>query len=189
MKPNGTKAVVRKNASEWRYVSVTKQFFTKEKAKHDDKFANTFISKCNFAHLWPCLGLVYKGQLAGAIGWRITKRRPYTANLEILITFSKYRRLGVATKLCNKFLEKVQAAEYWRVSSEPEAVPFYESLGVVFLGRQKSGCLLAVGRLATTFEGCNYDLEDEVIQAKVQRKGRGGCVEVFKVGANKKPSD
>ena len=121
----------------------------------------------------------------GAIAWTISKRNPKVANLQLLHTFAAHRRRGVATTLCNYFLFKVQfEATHFRVSCEADAQFFYESLGVKFLGKQKSGCLLAVARIGqdkvrATFGDCVYDLEDPVVRSAVNRKGKGGCVEVF----------
>ena len=151
-----------------------------------DSFAKTFRAKADAFDLWPCLGVWNdRQQLMGAIIWTITQRQPHIANLQLLHTFAEYRRQGVASKLCVECLNRVRGlgAEYLRVSSEPESVAFYKSLGIQFLGRQKSGCLLAMGRLTGTdgdFRQLNYSLEHEPIRKAVFRKGKGGCVEVFK---------
>ena len=147
----------------------------------EDRFAKTFRAKADMMNLWGnCCGIQVGRQLAGAITWTITKRDPKMANLQLLHTFAAYRRQGIATRLCRLFLRRIRGrAVYLRVSAEPEAVLFYQSLGMVFLGEQKSGCLLSVGRVRSTFRACVYDLTDSVIAAAVHRKGRGGCVTVY----------
>lgn len=148
----------------------------------ENQFAKTFMAKANMLELWPVLGAWKAGRLIGAIAWTITIRKPHTANLQLLHTFHEYRRQGVARELCCLMLARVVAhgATYIRISSEPEAEGFYASLGVRFLGRQKSGCLLAVGRVeGNGWEGCVWDREDPVAVKAATRKGKGGCVQLF----------
>lgn len=176
--------MARRRESILKWTEVTRKRWISALARAEypqDQFAKTFLAKANMMDLWPCLGLADDSGLAGAIAWTVTKQRPHVANLQLLHTFSRCRRLGVATRLCYAFLDAAEAlgADYFRVSAEPPARAFYESLGVRFLGRQKSGCLLAVGRLGRTFRECVYDLDDETIWGAVTRKGKGGCVEVF----------
>jgi hypothetical protein len=69
---------------------------------------------------------------------------------------------------------------YFRVSSEPDAVGFYEALGFTFLGKQKSGCQLSMFKI----NGSNpkdgiYNIDDPAINKAVHKRGKGGCVEVF----------
>lgn len=177
--------MARKNEDLLRFRETSRQEFV-EAITDDpaDKFAKTFVAKADYQELWPVWGCwdtrrYTPSQLMGAISWTVGKRRPEMVNLQLLHTFAKYRRQGVATYLCNQFLWHInlQGLGYWRVSSEPEAVPFYESLGIEFLGIQKSGCRLAVARVGTTFESCQYDISDKVIYDAVHKKGKGGCVE------------
>lgn len=146
-----------------------------------DSFAKTFRAKADAFDLWPCLGAWNKVGLLGAISWTIGKREP-TANLQLLHTFYDFRRQGVARALCLECLRRARdsGATFFRVSSEPESRGFYESLGVVFLGRQKSGCLLSIGRIVgKSFGELDYSLQQSTVNKAVYRKGKGGCVEVF----------
>jgi GNAT superfamily N-acetyltransferase len=172
--------------STFRLLSTSvEEFKTAITSDKRDNFAKTFVAKANYQGLWPAVGYWrikdHTRQLAGAITWTLSKRKPVVANLQLLHTFAAFRRQGVGRVLCNHFLKTVvkDGAEYWRVSAEVEAIPFYESLGIRFLGRQKSGCQLAVARVAGSFGGCMVDLQDPVIRAAVYKKGKGGCVEVF----------
>jgi hypothetical protein len=66
-----------------------------------------------------------------------------------------------------------------RVSSEIPAIPFYKKLGIQFVGKQKSGCLLAMFKLnAHRFEEIDYSLDDVIYKAAT-KKGKGGCIELF----------
>lgn len=156
------------------------RFITSDRA---DSFAKTFVAKADYQELWPALGCWIGKSLAGAIIWTISKRKPVVANLQLLHTFAKFRRRGVGTVLCRRFLESINSSElnvsYWRVSAEPGAVEFYKSMGIKFLGKQKSGCQLAIAKLTATFEESVADLEDEIVRKAVYRNGKGGCVEVF----------
>lgn len=176
-------------------LTTREQFIASIDSDPGNKFAKTFVSKANMLGLWPCLGCWEGDELLGAIAWSISKRQPYTANLQLLHTFAAYRRQGVAKLLCNAFLEQIHVQQktqrevvYFRVSSEPVAREFYESLGIVFLGRQKSGCLLSIGRIeGGTFAEIAYSLDDPIILAKCSRKGKGGCVELFQCTNKKTP--
>lgn len=150
----------------------------------NDKFAKTFVSKANTGgdRFWnECYGIT-DGELMGAIIITISKRFPKIANLQLLHTFAKHRRKGVAKKLCLDGLKRVRqgGATYLRVSSEVPAVPFYESIGFKMLGEQKSKCQLSMFKIKgdTFFEG-DYDINDPVIKRAVFSTAKGGCVRVF----------
>ena len=146
-----------------------------------DKFAKTFRAKANMLGLWPCLGAWSSSKLLGAIAWTIGARQPKVANLQLLHVFASNRLSGVGRNLCNQFIVRVikEEAEYFRVSSEPTAVEFYRKLGITFLGKQKSGCLLSIAKLGATYKTCKYDPEDPVIAKALCKKGKGGCIEFF----------
>ena len=161
-----------------------KETFEKHITDHkDDRFAKTFVSKANMQGLWEnCIGLYEGDELLGAITYSISKRIPYVCNLQLLHTFQKHRRKGVAKKLCNWLLDYTYEnfVTYLRVSSEIPAIPFYESLGMVMLGEQKSGCQLSACKITSkNFSECEYNVNDPVIKKMVYRKGKGGCVKVF----------
>jgi GNAT superfamily N-acetyltransferase len=145
-----------------------------------DKFAKTFVSKADMQFLWEkCDGAFDdSGNLMGAVIMTVSKRTPYIANLQLLHTFAAHRRKGVARALMEHQISFAETyCEYFRVSSEPEAVPFYESIGLKFWGKQKSGCQLCIFRF---MEDRNmYYIKDPVIRAAVFRKGKGGVVELF----------
>lgn len=118
---------------------------SKDKA---DSFAKTFVSKADMQSNWgDCVGAFdEEGSLMGAIITTIGKRNPKVANLQLLHTFVKHRRKGVAKTLTISSYEiaKKEGAVYFRVSAEPGAVAFYESVGFKFWGLQKSGCSLSI---------------------------------------------
>ena len=148
-----------------------------------DGFAKTFIAKADMQEQWGyCIGAFDGDELLAAIITTISKREPYTANLQLLHTFAKHRGKGAARLLCEDSLIRVrqQGAKYFRVSSEVESVGFYQKIGFKFWGKQKSGCQLSIFRIAgDTFASGDYDYSDRAIQAAIHRKGKGGCVEVF----------
>ena len=147
-----------------------------------DSFAKTFVAKADMQDIWSnCIGC-WENELMGAIITTRSKRTPYIFNLQLLHTFSKHRRKGVARILTQDSLDRAQGlgTSYYRVSAEPDAVPFYESMGFKFLGKQKSGCSLSMFKInGKDFSGGIYDLEDTVIRSAVYKKGKGGCVQVY----------
>ena len=151
----------------------------------DDNFAKTFRAKADMQDLWgSCTGLYddVTEELMGAIIVSYSKRTPIIANLQLLHTFAKHRRKGVAKILCNWGFRdaKLHSATYLRVSAEKPAVPFYEAIGMTMLGEQKSGSQLSMCRLqGTGWAECDYSLSDSTIHAAVHKKGKGGCVKIF----------
>lgn len=151
---------------------------TKEKA---DRFAYTFVAKCEMINAWDrCMGVWIGGKLAGAIVVTISKRKPLTANLQLLHTFYEFRGRGVASLLCEYGLQYAfeNHAEYFRVSSELDAVPFYKKFGFKMVGRQKTA-QLAMFRLQSPVIDQNDMKLDPYIWEQMNRKGKGGCIECF----------
>ena len=153
-----------------------------------DAFAKTFVAKADMQEQWQyCIGYwegAAEQELAGAIITTRSKKTPYVFNLQLLHTFAKHRRKGVARVLTQDSLDRAQGlgTSYYRVSAEPDAVVFYESMGFRFLGKQKSGCSLSMFKInGKNFADGIYDLTDPVIHAAVYKKGKGGCVEVFEM--------
>lgn len=148
-----------------------------------DNFAKTFVAKANMQKQWDfCVGAWDEDNLMGAIITTISKRSPVVANLQLLHTFNKYRGKGVAKALCEDSLDFAirNGASYFRVSAEPDAVKFYEKIGFKMLGRQKSNCQLSMFKVESrSFHEGNYDIRDPVISKAVNKKGKGGCVEIF----------
>jgi len=155
-----------------------------------DQFAKTFVAKANMMKQWEnCIGAWDVDELMGAIIITVSKRAPKIANLQLLHTFAKHRRKGVARELCLDGLQRCRIdgqAQYLRVSAEPSAVPFYESLGMVMLGKQKSGSKLSMFRIdGSDFRDGLYDINEKIIQKAVLRRGKdgrvlkGGCVEIY----------
>ena len=65
-----------------------------------DAFAKTFVAKADMQENWDsCQGYWVDDELFGAIIVTISKREPKTANLQLLHTFAKHRRKGVAKVL------------------------------------------------------------------------------------------
>jgi ribosomal protein S18 acetylase RimI-like enzyme len=149
-----------------------------------DKFAKTFRAKADMQKQWPhCQGCwSEQGELMGAIIVTKSKRLPHVYNLQLLHTFAAHRKLGVGRFLVESILSQIDNETdcYFRVSSEPDAVGFYEALGFTFLGKQKSGCQLSMFRIngASPSQGI-YSLGEEAISKAVYKRGKGGCVEVF----------
>lgn len=149
-----------------------------------DKFAKTFVAKADMQEQWDeCWGAFSDDdELMAAIITTLSKRVPRVANLQLLHTFAKHRGKGAARVLCEDSLRqmKKRGAAFYRVSSEPESVGFYEKIGFKFWGKQKSGCQLSVFRVTSNkFSECQYDYNDTVIYNAINKKGKGGCVELF----------
>lgn len=165
--------------------SVTRdQFISAISNDKADGFAKTFRSKADMGGYWDrCTGIFIGDELMGAIIVTVSIRKPHVANLQLLHTFAKHRRKGVAKQLCVSSLEKLfedRIAFYMRVSSEIPAIPFYEKIGWTMLGEQKSGCQLGMMKITSpNFADCEYDINDPVINKAVNKKGKGGCVKVF----------
>jgi GNAT superfamily N-acetyltransferase len=156
----------------------------------EDNFARTFVAKADMQEQWDyCLGLFDNtGDLMAAIITTISKRKPFVANLQLLHTFAKHRGQGAARLLCEQSLLNVKnhGAVYFRVSSEINAVAFYEKIGFKFWGKQKSGCQLSIFRIdGGTFAEGDYDYYDSMIHNAIHKKGKGGCVELFDIAKNK----
>jgi hypothetical protein len=177
------KSVVRNLENSFQLNNVTKEqfksFISKDK---EDNFAKTFVSKCDMLEAWNMVtGYWQDDQLCGAILVTISKKLPRVANLQLLHTFNAHRRKGVAKELCCHGLVYAYSlrCQYFRVSSEPESVDFYKRLGIKFLGKQKSGCQLAMFQVISPyFEEIDYNV-DSTIYAAMTKKGKGGCVETF----------
>lgn len=152
-----------------------------------DKFAKTFVAKASMQEQWGhCQGCFDgEGNLMGAIIVTKSKRLPTVYNLQLLHTFAVHRKKGVGRFLVESALRAIgnQTDTYFRVSSEPSAVGFYEALGFKFLGKQKSGSQLSMFRIngANPAEGI-YSMSEEAIHKAVNKRGKGGCVEVFDCG-------
>ena len=156
----------------------TKEIFQKSiSSNKEDSFARTFISKADMQNLWDrCIGAFDEnGDLMGAIITTVGKYNK-VANLQLLHTFFKHRKKGVAKYLVNDSVCKsVEAgALYYRVSSEIPSVEFYEKCGFKFWGKQKSGCSLSIFRLngKNVSDGI-YDIKDPIIFCALFGKKKG----------------
>ena len=143
-----------------------------------NKFAKTFVAKADMLGAWDqCHALAHTKtkEIAGAVIWTISKRAPYVCNLQLLHTFAKFRGQGVGKILMDTAMMSAMSrgAQYFRVSSEPESVAFYEKIGYRFWGKQKSGCQLCIFKLPGI-----YTLDYDVIWKAIHRKGKGGVVEL-----------
>lgn len=149
-----------------------------------DSFAKTFVAKADMQKQWDrCIGAFDENNnLMGAIICTHSKRSPYVANLQLLHTFCKYRKLGVGKALCQYVIDKAvdSNVEYFRVSAEKTAVEFYKKIGFKFWGKQKSGCSLSIFKLTNNnIKDGIYDIQDKIVHSAVYKKGKGGCVEVY----------
>lgn len=145
-----------------------------------DQFAKTFTAKADMQGHWDdCLGAYTDGgELMGAIITTVSKRDPKVANLQLLHTFNAHRRKGVAKELTlQSYNDAVSAgAVYFRVSAEPDAVKFYESVGFKFWGLQKSGCSLSMFKVAgNALSDGVYNDQDPFIRSALY-SGRKGCL-------------
>ena len=174
-----TNHVERKSGNTLRLEIVSREqfesFISKDRA---DGFAKTYIAKCNMIKAWDrTIGAWDGPELMGAITTTVSKFKPYCANLQLLHTFVKHRKKGVAKVLCEYSLDYAirNNAEYFRVSAEPEAVEFYRRIGFKFWGKQKSGCSLSLFKInGSTFQEGIY-VRDSYTESKLF-SGRKGCV-------------
>jgi GNAT superfamily N-acetyltransferase len=165
-----------------------KAAITEDKA---DSFAKTFVAKANMQKQWDhCVGAWDDNdELMGAIIVTVSKHKPKIANLQLLHTFAKHRRKGVGSALCIYGLRQCILeghAQYFRVSIQPNAVPFYESLGMIMIGRQKSGSKLSMFRISGfDYREGIYDINDHIIRKAALKRGetgnplKGSCVEIY----------
>ena len=148
-----------------------------------DGFAKTFVAKADMQKQWEhCIGAFDdNGELMGAIITTVSKREPKTANLQLLHTFVKHRRKGVAKELTiHSFTLVSLLARYFRVSAEPGAVAFYESVGFRFWGLQKSGCSLSMFKIGgIDIENGIYDENDPVIKAALFSGKKGSLASSY----------
>lgn len=142
-----------------------------------NKFAKTFYSKANMMNLWPVLGLYEGNSLVCALSWSISKRKPISCNLQLLHTFATHRKRGFGRIIYQHLLDNLpKEVEYFRVSSEPESVGFYEKLGFQFWGEQKSKCKLSIAKVV---HGKLVFNMDDYIHKNIHSKRKGGCVVVY----------
>ena len=149
-----------------------------------DGFAKTFVAKADMQEQWSeCLGAFdADGDLMGAIITTISKREPKTANLQLLHTFVKHRRKGVAKELTLQSFATVflKGVQYFRVSAEPDAVKFYENVGFKFWGEQKSGCSLSIFKIVgNSIEFGLYDDSDPVIRSALYSGKKGSLASSY----------
>ena len=148
----------------------------------EDKFAKTFVAKCDMIEAWDkCQGVWIDDKLAGAIVVTVSKRKPSVANLQLLHTFHACRGKGVAKALCEWGVDyaKNNAAEYFRVSAELDAVAFYEKVGFKFVCRQKTAKLAMFKLTSNVLTQNDMDFLDEFIWKTMNKKGKGGCIECY----------
>lgn len=146
-----------------------------------DRFAKTFIAKCDLLNHWDfCMGAWDGDKLAGAIVVTISKHQPYVANLQLLHTFYAFRGRGIGSLLCNYALQYAyeNKAEYFRVSAELDAVVFYEKYGFKMVCRQKTAQLAMFKITSPDISKNDMDI-DSYIWKQMNRKGKGGCIECF----------
>lgn len=186
-----TKAVVRKLGIIMKQTlsSCTReQFIDSITPAKEDKFAKTFVSKADMQDNWDkCIGCFDdSGELMGAIITTFSKRSPVVANLQLLHTFAKHRRKGVARKLTLDSIDRSfdASCQYYRVSSEPESVGFYESIGFKFWGLQKSGCSLSIFRLSYNDRSMEFDDKDPVIHSALYSGRKGSLASSYETKEN-----
>ena len=154
---------------------------TEDKA---DGFAKTFRAKADMQKQWDeCLGAFdSNGELMGAIITTLSRTEPKVANLQLLHTFNKHRRKGVAKELTLRSYTDIvhRGAVYFRVSAEAPAVPFYESLSFTFWGKQKSGCSLSIFKVNGALEDGIYDENDPTIRKALYSGRKGSLASSYK---------
>lgn len=148
----------------------------------EDRFARTFVAKCDMLDKWDwVIGIWDEDELCGAILTTYSKRQPIVANLQLLHTFYKHRNKGIAKCLCDFSLYCAHRLkiDYFRVSADPEAIKFYEKIGMTMLGEQKSKCQLSMFRITSPeFRDNDYSI-DSFIYKQMTRKGKGACIIIF----------
>lgn len=158
---------------------VSRDCFVAQPSSGEDGFASTFRAKADLLNIWhTAFGVFVQGKLAAAICVTLSKRTPVVANLQLLHTFSRYRRCGYGGMLVTYEYKRVvaQRAQYFRVSSEHDAVAFYRSLGLKFWGTQKSGSYLCMHKLVSPVIATGEYVLDDVIRKAVFSKRRGGVL-------------
>jgi len=70
-------------------------------------------------------------------------------------------------------------ADYFRVSAELDAVPFYEKYGFKMICRQKTAQLAMFPLIRPDILENDMDSLDPYIWTQMNRKGKGGCIECF----------
>ena len=165
------------------------QFINSITSQKEDSFAKTFVAKANMQNQWGyCIGAFDDEEnLMGAIICTISKRSPKVANLQLLHTFHKFRKQGVARKLTNYcFIDSLnRGALYFRVSAEPGAVAFYEAIGFKFWGKQKSGCSLSMFRIVDDeIKNGVYDVNDVNIKNALFSGRKGSLANSYEKETN-----
>lgn len=159
------------------------EFVNAISADKADAFAKTFVAKADMQKIWEsCIGAYDGEELMGAIITTVSIRSPKVANLQLLHTFAKHRRKGVAKTLTNaSFAEAVGLGSiYFRVSAEPDAVAFYESIGFKFWGLQKSGCSLSMFKInGTEINDGLYDDSDPIVNRALYSGKKGSLVSSY----------
>jgi ribosomal protein S18 acetylase RimI-like enzyme len=159
------------------------EFVSAITADKADSFAKTFVAKADMQKIWDsCIGAYDGDELMGAIITTVSIRSPKVANLQLLHTFAKHRRKGVAKTLTNaSFSEAVVLGSiYFRVSAEPDAVAFYESIGFKFWGLQKSGCSLSIFKInGTEINDGLYDDSDPIVNRALYSGKKGSLVSSY----------
>lgn len=165
-------------------VKITREHFIRSITDFkEDKFARTFVSKCDMMMKWHLVkGITVNDELCCAIltTHSLNGRFPKIANLQLLHTFLQHRKKGYAKILCNEAVENAWTDDcnYFRVSAEPEAKAFYEAIGFKFIGKQKK-CYLSMFPLFSPKIEENKPVLDSVTEKAVYSKRKGGCVEIF----------
>ncbi len=101
---------------------------TEDKA---DAFAKTFVAKADMQNHWQyCIGY-WEGaaddELAGAIITTRSKKTPYVFNLQLLHTFAKHRRKGVARILTQDSLNRAQVLAPVTIAFQPSLMQLYST--------------------------------------------------------------
>lgn len=156
------------------------KFITNDK---QDSFSKTFVAKCDMLDKWNyCYGYWENDELMGAVVTTISKNKPIVGNLQLLHTFFKHRNKNIGTKLCEFSLSYAfdNNCKYFRVSADKNAVNFYKKIGFEFVGLQKSKSQLSMFKLTSPIiKNNNFDVDDYIYKM-ANKKGKGGCIELFK---------
>lgn len=148
-----------------------------------DNFAKTFRAKADMQEQWDlCMGAWDGDELLGAIIVSYSKRNPKIANLQLLHTFYKHRGKGVGRVLTEWALKDAvkEGSVYFRVSAEPDAVPFYEKVGFKFWGLQKSGSSLSIFKVnGENYSEGIYDDKDPVVYRALYSGKKGSLASSY----------
>lgn len=160
--------------------SVTEPVYSHFADKHPkDTFKRHFIYQAGLRGYWPYAIGCWEGvELLGVLIVTFSKREPKVATLQLLHVFHSHRGKGAGRFLADYAIQYAfnSGCAYFRISSEPRAVKFYEALGIRFWGKQKWGYSLSVFKIGgASYLDAIYDDTDPYIHQALY-SGKAGSL-------------